>query len=267
MNVKRILLTGDDGYNAIGIRLLVHILKHKYDLSIAATRDQMSGVGGHLSLQHGGRWGETEVDGVPAVWYEGYPCDAMECSVAYYKKEFDVVISGINLGINVGGAIVSSGTYTAAIRAVNLHLASKALALSWHSPASLWHTSHNGKEELEKYKVYPGQTAGEVLDLAIANAWWGADILNVNFPAKPSRTIRFTKGLPDLRNFFTYPIPRDYKTKTYRYPNDGIRTKPTKQLMYDTESLLAGYISVTPYKADNLDESVYTRLKRKVITL
>jgi 5'/3'-nucleotidase SurE len=46
----RILLTGDDGYNSIGTRLLVHALKNEHTLQIAATKSQQSGVGGQLSL-------------------------------------------------------------------------------------------------------------------------------------------------------------------------------------------------------------------------
>ncbi len=267
MNIKRILITGDDGYNSIGTRLLVHYLKDSYDLVVAATRDQMSGVGGHLSLKNGGEWGETTVDGVPALWVSGYPCDAMECAVGYFKKPFDLVISGINWGMNIGGAIISSGTYSAAIRALNLGLAPRGIVMSWMLPPSFWHKRHNGDEVLEKYLEYPGRTAFDVFLLAIRNGLWGAQLLNVNFPSEPSKTIRFTKGVPNLSLFFHYPTPMDKKTHRFAYPMDDPKTRTKNHPEYDTGAILSGNISISPHNIHLLNEGVYKKLKNKIITL
>ena len=46
MKVKKILLSGDDGYEAVGIRVLVELLKDSYELKIAATKGQRSAIGG-----------------------------------------------------------------------------------------------------------------------------------------------------------------------------------------------------------------------------
>ena len=53
MNIKRILLTGDDGYNSLGTRLLIYFLKDRYELAIAGTKHQQSGVGGHVNVLKG----------------------------------------------------------------------------------------------------------------------------------------------------------------------------------------------------------------------
>ena len=53
MKVKRILVTGDDGYNSLGVRVLAHFLKDKYDLEIVATKTQYRGVGGMFNLRFG----------------------------------------------------------------------------------------------------------------------------------------------------------------------------------------------------------------------
>lgn len=44
MAIKTILLTGDDGYNAVGIKILIDILGNDYQLKIAGTKSQQSGV-------------------------------------------------------------------------------------------------------------------------------------------------------------------------------------------------------------------------------
>jgi len=131
---KRILLTGDDGYNSLGTRLLIHYLKETYELAIAATRDQQSGVGGHGSFDTRGTWEEVNVDGVPGFWVSGYPVDAVECAQGYFKKKFDIVISGINWGANVSGSVVTSGTIAAALRALFVQLTPQGIAISWQTP-------------------------------------------------------------------------------------------------------------------------------------
>jgi 5'-nucleotidase len=266
MKVNRILLTGDDGYNAVGIRLLIAELKDKYQISLAATRDQMSGVGGHISM-HGAHWGETRVDGVDVLWVDGYPTDAMECAVGYYKKPFDLVISGINQGMNIGGALFSSGTYAAANRAVNLKLAPKSLALSWNCPPAFWTSKHTGDEDLGLYREYPGKTAGKVIQLSISNDFWGADILNINFPTEKSNNIRFTQGLPDLTKFFNYPTEMDRKSKTFNYSRKPLQTVTRDHLEWDTGAMLSGFISITPNRSHNLDSEVYNIMKDEVISL
>jgi 5'-nucleotidase len=158
VNPKRILLTGDDGYNSIGIRLLIEALKDNHELRIAATKHQQSGVGGMLSLEDKYReWGETTIDGVPAIWVDGTPVDAISVAQGYFEKPFDLIISGMNLGINAGSAIISSGTYSAAIRGMGINLAPKAIVLSWVTPPEFWRKKHDENEDLSPYLEYPGK--------------------------------------------------------------------------------------------------------------
>src|SRR3989338_10762721 len=129
MTIRQVLLTGDDGYNSIGIRLVANLLKSKYKLVIAGTKSQQSGVGGKLSVFSGGKWGVTDMDGIPALSVSGTPADAIECARAYFQTKFDLVISGINLGLNVSDPF-TSGTMAAAWRSLKLNLTDKAIALS-----------------------------------------------------------------------------------------------------------------------------------------
>jgi len=103
MSKKSILLTGDDGYDSLGTRILIHVLKKSYTLFIAGTKRQQSGVGGHKSITGTGEWGVENVDGVPALWVDGTPVDAIEAAKSWYTKPFDYIVSGINWGINVWG--------------------------------------------------------------------------------------------------------------------------------------------------------------------
>jgi len=267
MKVSRILLTGDDGYNSIGTRLLARVLKKNYDLAIIGTRDQQSGVGGHLSLKTGGTWGEDTVEGVKAMWVSGYPCDAVECAVGYFKNPFDLIVSGINWGMNIGGSLISSGTYSAASRSLHLGFAKKAIVTSWFLPPSYWLTRHDGLEQIEEYMAYPGKTAEKIIQNAIQNDLWGAGLININFPAEPSNKARFVKGIPDLRQFFSYPIPMDNTNHTYHYQRGGMSGETKGKLEYDTGALLSGYITIALHVVSLDDPELYEKNKTKRITL
>lgn len=266
MNIKRILLTGDDGYNSIGTRLLVYFLKDRYELAIAATKSQQSAVGGHMSVVKGGHWGEETVDGVPAVWSSTYPADAVEVGCNVFKKPFDLVIAGINLGINIGGAVISSGTFAAAHRAIDLKIAPVAIAMSWDTHHSFYHKEHDGKEDVGEYIDYPGAVAYDLLIFAISNNFWGAKILNVNFPVKKTRRVRFTKPLPSLVDFYG-SMRLDTKHHTFSFAQDERAKRPSHDSSFDSGAVMSGYISVSLYKTDFVEENLYKSLKDKEFTL
>lgn len=264
---KRILLTGDDGYNSPGTRILTRVLKDDYDVTVVGTVEQQSGVGGHLSIREGGTYSETTVEGVRAIAIDGYPCDGMEFAVGYFDKSFDLIISGINWGMNVGGSIGSSGTVTAAIRGVDLRLSKKAIAMSWFVPPQLWTHRDNGEQKIEEYLDYPGSQSRKIIDLALQNNLWGADVLNINFPKELSNQIRFTRHLDDLRRFWVYPLDRDPVAKTFAYPKKELHEKTRGELDIDTGALLSGYITITPFQTHMLDDRIYRRMKGKEIRL
>jgi len=269
--VKRILITGDDGYQSPGTRLLARLLKPYFECMIVATKHGMSGVGGALSIRNGGTFGTDTVEGVPALWIDGYPCDAMEFLVERGYGTFDLVLSGINWGMNISGAIVSSGTYSAAIRALHLGHAPHAIAISWFIPAkelTKHHAQKNRNDDtIEDLLVYPGQTAVDTILLAIRNNFWDADILNINLPQMPSKTIRFTKGLEKLTSFFNYPLVADESTGHFSYPIGEFKTHSKIAPDTDTGALLSGYISISPHRKSNLDEALFEKLKSSAITL
>lgn len=264
MKIKRILLTGDDGYNSIGTRLLIHLLKDKYELAVAASKVQQSGVGGKLNIKNGGTWGEAKVDGVKALWVSGTPGDAMELAKAYFKTNFDLVISGINLGPNLVGEL-ASGTMTAAVRAIKLRLASKAIAFSWNAPADFWYHDHQGDEDLRDYYEFPGSAALQLMDLAIKNEFWETTLLNINFPDQPTKKIKFTRFAYYFDDFYSQ-VKLDKTTKHYSYPT-GFHEGLKGFINTDADALRSGYISVTLCQPDLLDFAAFQKLKGQVINL
>lgn len=266
MTIKKILLTGDDGYNSIGTRLLIRALKDKYELHIAATKFQQSGVGGKLSLETGGKWGEDTVDDVPALWVEGSPADVMECSRSYFTEPFDLLISGVNLGTNASTAIISSGTYSAAIRGLGVQIASRAIAISWDVPREFWHKKHNASEDISEYLFYPGEVLSPLIELCIREQMWGVQMLNINLPAKKTNKVKFTKILKDITKFYSYPIAFDHETHTFNYQRSPFNIQETNT-RYDVAAVQQGYISITPCTTEMTHFQTFEKLEKTQLEL
>lgn len=264
MKIKSILLTGDDGYNSIGTRLLVHFLKDKYELKIAATKTQQSGVGGMINVFGNREWANTKVDGVEAIWVDGSPVDAVECALSYYQQNFDLVISGINMGVNISGSTISSGTVASAWRSFFLKMSKKAIAISWHTPSfELIFRKHKQEDEIKDYLEHPGKTAADIIKLSIKNNFWDADFLNINLPKEKSSLIKFTKFLPEIKDFYNYPAIIEGGRFSYR---KGEAFGANNDIVYDGVAVRNGYISITPCKTSLLDEKVFNKVKNKTIS-
>lgn len=251
-------MTGDDGYNSIGTRLLVHFLKNRYELKIAATKVQQSGVGGKMSLRGNIKWEEIHVEGVDGVCVHGTPTDAIEFAEGFFKEKFDLVISGINLGANIGASLVASGTFAAAFRALNAKLTSQALVMSWNVPIKYYLMDHHMGHDIVQHLDYPGKVALWLIEKIIANNFWGSELLNINFPKKKTKNIAFTKAYKDLRAFYKYPVDIDYKNKIFDYPNEIVNTKVPVE--YDIGAIKRGYISISPLDPWMLNQKILAKM-------
>jgi len=242
---QKILLTGDDGYNSIGIRLLIHLLHDSYDLNIAATKVQQSGVGGKINMK-GGEIQEIIVDGVSGISVDGSPVDAIECANVYYKEKFDWVISGMNLGVNIGGYNISSGTFSAAFYSLFSGLATRVIAVSLDIDPSLHGYTHNGTDSLAKYIEYPGIPLSHLLPIIFSTPWYDAPLFNINFPYgdKYNRKVSITSLRKKTEGYWTGPVV-DLDNQRFYYPSLDHKAGDT-DITIDAGAIAQGYVSVTP---------------------
>lgn len=262
---KRILLTGDDGYQSVGTRLVLRALGDWADITIAATKSQMSGVGGHVSLKTGAAWGEDVVDGVKALWVDGYPADVMELVAGNYPP-FDYIISGLNLGANVGPGM-PSGTVAAAVHGVTLHIAPKAIILSWHVGHEHYLRPHDIRESLDAYDPYPLGALSSLLKKTIKLDLWGAAIVNINFPQLPSSRARITKPLDNLQTFYDYPAAKDEKTHRFVYTIGVLPSSKDHRPEEEVGALMENVIAITPWQKNMYSDKVYNAVEKKEIQL
>ncbi len=110
-----ILLVNDDGVHAPGIRELYHALKSNHNVIILAPITERSATGHTITLDNPLRLTKIE-ESIYAL--SGYPADCSLMGIAHLQNalnvKFDLVVSGINRGANLGQDIYYSGTVAAA---------------------------------------------------------------------------------------------------------------------------------------------------------
>jgi 5'-nucleotidase len=124
----RILISNDDGVLAPGIFALVKALSTIAEIEVIAPDRNRSGASNSLTLSRPLRVRQLD-NGHHSV--EGTPTDCVHLGLTgYFDKHFDMVVSGINDGANLGDDILYSGTVAAAMEGRSLGLPAIAVSLT-----------------------------------------------------------------------------------------------------------------------------------------
>ncbi len=113
----RILLTNDDGYDALGLDVVAQALEALPDveLTIVAPATNKSGTGSQTTAGTLTASAQTTASGLAATAVDGFPADAVRYGLDTVMTAIpDVVVAGINQGQNLGPITPISGTVGAA---------------------------------------------------------------------------------------------------------------------------------------------------------
>ena len=125
----KILLTNDDGIEAEGLRALAKWAKEKGEVTVVAPKREQSAKSHAIEIVHPVEIRKVDLmEGVCAYAMDSTPADCVRFGVVGLKKEYDLVLSGINNGVNLGIDVVYSGTIGAVFEAVRYGLPSIALS-------------------------------------------------------------------------------------------------------------------------------------------
>src|SRR5436190_6110470 len=166
---SRILICNDDGVYSPGIASLAKVASRFGHVRIVAPDVEQSSMGHAITSSRPLRYRRTPLPGgFEAYRVNGTPADCVALGVFSWKR-VDIVLSGINLGPNLGSACWHSGTLAAAKQATLLGLRGIAFstAVSDHEPPF---------DLLEPY-------VNDALKLLLPME--NMRLLNVNFPSKP----------------------------------------------------------------------------------
>ena len=175
----RVIVTNDDGVGSPGIRVLAAALARHYDVVVAAPAADMSGSGtgiGRFDMGAGVELTPVEMDGVSAAFsIDGPPGLAVTAAaLGAFGRPPDLVVSGINAGINTGHSIIHSGTVGAALTARTFKIKGLAVSLAQSDPWQ-WDTALGYALSAAEWLLARPQTQY---------------VLNLNVPGVPSDEVR-----------------------------------------------------------------------------
>ena len=137
----KILIVNDDGMHAAGLIPLVRWAREKGEVTVVVPKEEQSGMGHSVKFMKAFSAKETAIAPDVTVWaVDSTPADCVRFGILALKQTYDLVISGVNRGMNMGTDILYSGTVGAASEAVNLD--HKALAVSTDYPGYADVTAH-----------------------------------------------------------------------------------------------------------------------------
>ena len=159
----KILLTNDDGYDAVNIKSLYKELSKNHEVWMIAPKNNCSGMSAAISYLS-----EIEVTKIEDRIYavDGTPADCTYLGLlSIVDFEFDIVISGINHGANIGNDVLYSGTVGAAIGGRNLKFPPVALSVASYDAKDLNFLTKKSVELIEKIFRNGENFKGKVINI------------------------------------------------------------------------------------------------------
>tara|TARA_B110000014_G_C19987602_1_gene511475 strand:- start:239 stop:964 length:726 start_codon:yes stop_codon:yes gene_type:complete len=123
----KILMSNDDGYYASGIQSLCSVLENKHEVYVAAPLANHSAGSSALSVRK-----NIKINNIKKNHYiiDGTPADCVHIALScIIDSNIDLVVSGINLGANLGDDVIYSGTVAAALEGRHLKMSPIAISL------------------------------------------------------------------------------------------------------------------------------------------
>jgi len=246
----RILVTNDDGWDAPGLKAVVAALAEVGEVVVCAPSDNRSGASHSTEVlggEHEAR--PTQVEGAAQAWaVEGTPSDSVSFGVLGLGAErgFDLVVSGINSGPNVGEVAHYSGTVGAGMEAVGLGVAAIAV-------------SQSDRRDYEPAARFTARLARKLLSEGAAPGV----LLSVNVPSfegdgdetQPVVVAPMGGRFLKLRGFSNKE--QDDGSLRFRARLGFNRDAPEGS---DTAAFLSGAITVTPLRFDWTDSAELERV-------
>lgn len=237
---RTILITNDDGMHAPLLLPLIRYCRKFGHVEVVVPKFEQSGKSQSIEIHKSFEASRVSLAEDITVWaVDSSPADCVRFALLGLELKPDLVISGINRGLNVGGDILYSGTVGAASEAVNL--GTRGLALSTTTG------NYDSGEVLSQLdRIFAFLEEGSLYSFH--------DLYNVNIPPQP-------KGLRVTRQgglYYSDSFPKE--GENLYHPTGVLVWQDSGDDTLDTDATVHGYITVTPLTTDKTDKVVYRRL-------
>lgn len=233
----RILLTNDDGIQAPGLRVLARWAQSLGQVTVVAPKFQQSATSCSINIHQPFSVEPFSWDlPLPAWSVDSTPADCVRIATAYLEEEFDLVLSGINRGFNVGADIAYSGTCGAAFEAAASGIKSIAF--------STWPEDYVAAEQ-SLPRVWEYIRSRDLLSFA--------PILNVNIPPEAGDILWTRQAGPYYLDHYEKTEGSLVQARGYSVYDGSFDPKK------DLDAVMKGYISISPLSIARTDEAAYQR--------
>lgn len=245
-----ILLSNDDGINAPGLKALAEALKGLDEIIISAPADNQSGVGMAITLDRDLTATRHPDGSAGEIRYsvDGTPSDATKFGLQHAAagKDVRLVVSGINLGQNLGTNVRCSGTVGAAFEAVATGVTALAVSVGYDEPIN-W----------EGAKYYARSIAEKVLALQPKEPF----VLNLNVPSlSPDDIPGLVVAHHGLGGFHDTLAVRENGT---HYRVEAMWHTDIPEVDCDAAAFKAGYAVITPLRFEMTHDGMMDELCRE----
>ena len=226
-----ILVTNDDGYDAPGLTALVEAVSPLGRVVVVAPDREKSGSSHALTLVRPLRAVRVAED---RYRVDGTPTDCVHLGINSLTggRLPDLVVSGINRGLNIGDDVTYSGTVAGALEGTLLHVPSIAFSMAM------------GDDGCPDYaRALP--FAARLSEIVLTRGLQPGVFLNVNFPAAQHQGVRITRQ--GTRQYQATALERlDPNGRPYYYWIDSVSATPTDEPDGDHRAIRDGYVSISP---------------------
>ena len=237
----RILISNDDGIYSPGIAALADVASKFGTVRVVAPDVERSSAGHSITASRPLSYRHTPLKDFTAYRVNGTPADCVALG-AHHWEDVDVVLAGVNLGLNLGNSLWHSGTLAAAKQAVLLGM--RGIAIS--APAG-------AEPDLEPYKPW----IRRVLEVLLPDP--ALQLVNVNLPRAP-RGLVWTRV--SVRHYDGRIIPtKDPLGRELHWfsvvPIEGAEDGT------DRWAVEQGWVSLTPLRLDLTDEVALEKARKR----
>lgn len=252
----RILVTNDDGVFSPGLLALKKELEPLGEVMVVAPDRNRTGAARSITMTSSLRAEEVKLeDGSWAFSTDGTPVDCVRmAALGLLESPPELVVSGINLGGNLGDDITYSGTVAAAFEGIMLGM--PALAVS-------------AEEYAEGYDLStPARVAANILKTLIAGGFPAHTLLNINCPARRWEELAGVRPTTLGKRIYGDKVEfREEEGRRRHYFIYGDDLSYHKEPGTDFEAVAEGYVSVTPLHFNLTAQDTRRRLEDWGLTL
>lgn len=239
----KILITNDDGIHAKGLEILVNAAKKFGDIFVVAPETEQSGKSHSINVRKALTvidYKTEKFEGIQSYSISSTPADCVRFAHHHLQEDFDLVLSGVNRGYNMGEDIMYSGTVAGASEAA--FIGKKGIAFS-----TIYNDFSGAEKHLEN--ILEWIVENDILDVG--------NLYNINIPPIVDKNLEYVFTFQGSTH---YDTRFDFEENAYFQRGKPHLYKQQDNLNSDVHAILHNKISIMPLTVDRTNRIALEKL-------